>query len=960
MEKSLAPWAIAEPNDDGRGSPALSRLAERAPQFFADSSFVGAKILRLPFYAKHRLMELAFVRDHGPERAFVLDDGIESHWLDGTSSPMHDANEVEALALTDATVLDYLRFFTYFLRSTEGAFNVIEAPTEITTKKHDEHDDAWFEAKRDVLDFETARLWLRLQNVRSHVAPLTVRKKDDDGRWIVDGAVAYGSQLFKASFAVSPDGPVEMVNDEPAESLDELLVPECPVLELAMNAAALEEPDEEPSESQESDEKATSIGRTATREIIKQVLATPEELPRDRVVTEAVVGVLLEDAVRDRESNLLLRHFNSETEADKPIDRLTEMVVKSVPIIVIESDIPFVEDFVAGVIDGPTERASRGEIARAKAVDSDDLRCWVNYGNERIKLHLLSFHAYRGLFDAERAAHELAIRDAAVLIGCDRLSDVPEPLRRVTDLVLSFPRIDRRLFARIFERVFHAKPTPGWDAPATDWTRYLVPADFHAPRRLDLTPDQTVVFLRERVTTRLRQVTPDTGPSLSELHGLGEARQISEDLMNDIRAAQAGQIPWSAVDKGLLLVGAPGTGKTTLARAIAKECGIKFVAASAARWQSAGALDAHLRAMRADFAEARRYAPSILFLDEIDSIGNRETLTGPVTQYQTEVINSLLEQIQGIDTTEPVIVIGATNYVDKVDPALRRAGRLDQVVQIPLPNIPSLEQIFRYYLKAPRAAGLVAGDLNERALGELALGLTGADVEFFVRGAARRARRENRPLTQADLVAEVTRRPRQADNAPRLMVDEMRRVAVHEAGHTMSRLVSSSKGEDIAFITIIPRLDGSLGFVASVPLDGSVMTRRKMLERLETALAGRAAEEVVFGSDDVGLGAGGSDRSSDLAVATRIATLLVCQSGLGDDGSLQWTETPNPAQERQIDGLLRKSYAAVVARLQSQRSLFDRIVDALVGRQEMSGAELRQMLASPAPPLAAAAPTAPA
>src|SRR5439155_18671370 len=112
-------------------------------------------------------------------------------------------------------------------------------------------------------------------------------------------------------------------------------------------------------------------------------------------------------------------------------------------------------------------------------------------------------------------------------------------------------------------------------------------------------------------TDRLRLVSADTGPSLAELHGLGEAKQICEDLMADIRAAQTGQIPWSAVDRGLLLIGRPGTGKTTLARAVAKECGIKFVIASAAKWQAAGYLDAHLRAMRADFAEARRFAPAI-------------------------------------------------------------------------------------------------------------------------------------------------------------------------------------------------------------------------------------------------------------------------------------------------------------------------------------------------------------
>ena len=131
--------------------------------------------------------------------------------------------------------------------------------------------------------------------------------------------------------------------------------------------------------------------------------------------------------------------------------------------------------------------------------------------------------------------------------------------------------------------------------------------------------------------------------------------------------------------------------------------------ASASNWQSAGALDSHLRAMHADFAEAQRYAPAILFIDEIDSIGSRDQLGGQNAVYQTEVINALLEEIQGIEATGNVIVIGATNYLDRVDPALRRAGRLDQVVEIPLPNIESLDQIYRYYLEDYRQSGGAAG-----------------------------------------------------------------------------------------------------------------------------------------------------------------------------------------------------------------------------------------------------------
>ena len=325
----------------------------------------------------------------------------------------------------------------------------------------------------------------------------------------------------------------------------------------------------------------------------------------------------------------------------------------------------------------------------------------------------------------------------------------------------------------------------------------------------------------------------------------------------------------------------------------------------------------------------------------MDSIGSRDQLVGHVVQYQTEVINALLEQIQGFDAGAPVIVIGATNYAEKVDPALRRAGRLDQVVQIPLPNIEGLHRIFEYYLKPYRADNEVEADVAERQLAELAFGLTGADVEFFVRGASRRARRDMRKITQADLLAEVTRRPRRPDSAPRLDAEGMRRVAVHEAGHATASLLGSLRGAQLSFVTIIPRMDGSLGFVASVPSENDVLTRRTMMEQVESVLAGRAAEEIVYGAADVGLGAGGASESSDLAVATSMATMLVCQSGLGSNKALHWTKQPTLAQEKQIDRLLRQAYQSIVSKLTTERWLLEEVARLLVERQEIGGAELR-------------------
>jgi SpoVK/Ycf46/Vps4 family AAA+-type ATPase len=916
-EKSTEPWASWEPTEDRQAAEALERLATELPAFFADSTLVNSRCSWLSFYREHRLIELTFVRDGDTERAFVLDGPRGTAWLNGSSGPIHDTNEAESLHLPQAAVVDYVRFFFYFLRSDDGAFVLIESGNEIGSAADagEPNDD-----EQEVLTLEAARAAARA---------LKTRGLDAAERWLIDATVAYSGGLFSASIAVEPNGLVEMTDDDPIGLLGELVGPQAPALGLEAHA----------DDSSEGVEFGAPSGASEPS----------AQLPPDREVTDAVVAVLLEDAMRERNTateagGALLRIFNSHTKTGQPIEQLARLVAESKAMIIIESDIPFVEDVVARLV-APAQAGS-AFVERASATSDDESRCQIAV-NDRSELFLLSFHTYRSLFDAERAAHEMTLSDAAALIGCNRVGEVPEPLRRAADLVVTFPRIDRRRFERIFESVFRVKPTAGWEGGSTDWTRYLVPGDFHTPRRLGFGPDDALSLLRDRVEARLSQVTPDTGLPLDKLFGLGEARQVAEDLIGDIQAAQSGQIPWSAVDRGLLLAGAPGTGKTSLARAIAKECGVKFVVASAPKWQSAGYLHQHLRAMREDFAEARRFAPAILFIDEVDSIGSRENLAGDNAVYQTAVINALLEEIHGIGSDDPVIVIGATNYPEKVDVALRRAGRLDQVVEIPWPNVEGLEQIFGAHLSRFQAeGGELADDINKRAVAELAFGRTGADVEFFVRGAARRARRDNRPVGHNDLVAEVTRRPRRPDSAPVLTPAEMRRVAVHEAGHTVARLISSTRGQDLAFASIAPRLDGSLGFTAAMPANTRVATRRNLLEELEMVLAGRAAEEVVFGADDVGAGAGGPSCDSDLAVATRLATLIVCQSGLSGDGLLRWTAQPNFGQEDKLDELLREAYRSIRGRLQERRALLDHITAALEEKQELSGNELRRLAQS--------------
>jgi ATP-dependent Zn protease len=953
MPDPTASWTSWRAAGDDRALRLLTALAGTVSPWFAGLVPRGARVTPLAFHRAHELVEISI---EGGDAIYVLEGEHRVHWLHGDSTPIHEANAEETLRLDDATAEAYIRFFLFFLRGDDGPFTLVEEARQLALSGGTPATD------EDAVE--------RLALARATATAMTITGSEDGGGWVALTTMRYGGDLYRTTLSVTTDGQLLMTEDELVVSVRGLDAPSYPPLRPALRPAPDGDPQREaaPAEDDEQtgERESPPMDTASPPEPARSVEVPDDDEPtltgarrlrqmergvaRDRETTESLVTVLLEEAIRDLEPDPLLRHFNAGTNPGQALQWFAQVLDASSPLVVIESDIPFVEEFVAGILDRRLRLLDNGRVHRAQAIGNDDGICSLNVREGERALYLLSFHAYRALWAAEQTAHELTVQDVAVLVGCTRVTDVPEPLRRVTDLVLRLPRVDRRVFGRVFATIFGSEPASGWDDPHVDWTRYLLPADFHVPRRLGMGATEALDYLRERARRRLEAVSADRAPALSDLHGMAEARQVCEDLIADIRAAQTGALAWTHVDRGLLLVGRPGTGKTTLARAIARECGVKFLAASATGWQAAGSLDQHIRAIRGAFAEARRYAPAILFIDEIDSIGNRENFSGSNAIYATDVVNALLEQMQGLDPAEPVIVLAATNHERNVDPALRRAGRLDQVVHIPLPSVGGLDRILQYHLRPFATAGELAADVDTRAVAAMASGSTGADIDFFVRGAARRARKARRSITQADLVAEVTRRPRHPVAASPRGEPRLRRTAVHEAGHAVAMLLGPHRGAELTYVSIVPRLDGTLGFAATMPPEGEFATRTSALHFLEMLLAGRAAETVVFGADAVGLGAGGPSPHSDLAVATRVATDLVCRSGLGDGGNLLWTELPTPGQLAEVEALLRRAQLAITERIAHQRGLLDAVVTLLLEREEVTGEELRGLLSPGADP----------
>lgn len=400
----------------------------------------------------------------------------------------------------------------------------------------------------------------------------------------------------------------------------------------------------------------------------------------------------------------------------------------------------------------------------------------------------------------------------------------------------------------------------------------------HAARLLTFPPEVMFSALRrnrsaadalKRLQSSLigRSRKDDASPSeqlfLENLHGYGSAKTWGLQLATDLSLWLQGKLSWSEIDRGLLLSGPPGVGKTIFARALANTCGVNFVATSVAQWQSEGHLGDTLKAMRKDFAKASVDAPSILFIDELDSIGDRATFPSDHANYSSQVVNALLECLDGTTARDGVVVVGATNHPAKIDPAVRRPGRLDRHVIIDLPNEEERLAIVRQHLGSD--ALLHLGDLGPRTES-----MAGADLAQLVRDAKRQARREGRSVILTDLTSQLP--PMIPITGP------FRRAAsIHEAGHALVG-IRLEYGKFLgAFVhhQLNPRFKeqqaGAAGFELPVIW---LRNEQQYRDQICVLLAGIAAEKLILGSHSDGA-------EADLAEATKLALEMETQNGMG-------------------------------------------------------------------------------
>ena len=430
-----------------------------------------------------------------------------------------------------------------------------------------------------------------------------------------------------------------------------------------------------------------------------------------------------------------------------------------------------------------------------------------------------------------------------------------------------------------------------------------------------------------------------------------ELVEIVEFLKDPRKFAAVG----ARIPKGVLLVGPPGTGKTLLARAVAGEAGVPFFSISGSDFVEmfVGVGASRVRDL---FENAKKNAPCIIFIDEIDAVGrHRGAGLGGGHDEREQTLNQLLVEMDGFGANEGIIIIAATNRPDILDPALLRPGRFDRQITVDRPDVRGREQILRVHARNKP----VSRDINMNVIAKRTPGFTGADLENVLNEAALLTARRNKSVIELpevdDAIDRVIAGPEKRSKV--ISDKEKRLVAFHEAGHAVAGYYLKS-GNTVHKVTIIPRGMAG-GYTVSLPKeDRSFMTKEDMLERIIELLGGRVAEEIVLGEISTGA-------SNDLERVTEIVRRMITEFGMSDKlGPLQFghrqggqvflgrdiTSEPNYSDtvayeiDQEMRTLVDQCYRRTHELLSEKRARLDLLAETLLERETLDGEQIRQLM----------------
>ena len=450
-------------------------------------------------------------------------------------------------------------------------------------------------------------------------------------------------------------------------------------------------------------------------------------------------------------------------------------------------------------------------------------------------------------------------------------------------------------------------------------------------------------------------VQSSEGIHFADVAGEDEAKENLQEIVNYLHDPSKYKEIGASMPKGILLVGPPGTGKTMLAKAVAGESNVPFFSISGSEFVEmfVGMGASKVREL---FNQAKEKAPCIVFIDEIDAIGQKRSggaYGGNDEREQT--LNQLLTEMDGFEGNNGVIILAATNRPESLDPALTRPGRFDRRVPVELPDLKGREAILRVHAKKVK----LEPDVDFTAIARMASGASGAELANIVNEAALHAVRSGRKLvSQSDLEEsiEVVIAGYQRKNS--ILTDKEKWVvAYHEIGHALVA-AKQTNSAPVQKITIIPRTSGALGYTMQVDKgDHYLMTKEELENKIATLTGGRAAEEVVFGSITTGA-------SNDIEKATKIARAMLTQFGMSDEFDMVALETVtnqylggdsslacSAKTQDEIDGLvvklIKEQHKKARDILSENRKKLDELAKFLYGRETITGEEFMEILNKP-------------